>query len=77
MTSITPSRRSWLNFRKPPTSTARKCSERRFDAWVRLLATSGPSTAACKHERMKLPAYGGNLFDPDRFAFLEGRKPGT
>jgi hypothetical protein len=31
------------------------------------------------HERLKLPAYGGNLFDPDRFRFLEGRhepKPG-
>jgi hypothetical protein len=25
---------------------------------------------------MRLPAYGGHLFDPDRFPFLEGRKPG-
>ena len=24
-----------------------------------------------------VPAYGGRLFDPDRFPFLEGRKPGT
>jgi len=24
-----------------------------------------------------LPAYGGELFDPDRFPFLEGRKPDT
>ncbi|HVA46616.1 MAG TPA: hypothetical protein VNH11_09605 [Pirellulales bacterium] len=26
---------------------------------------------------MKLPAYAGNLFDPDRFAYLEGRKAKT
>jgi hypothetical protein len=26
---------------------------------------------------MTLPAYGGKLFDPDRFPFLEGRKKGT
>lgn len=26
---------------------------------------------------MRLPAYGGALFDPDRFPFLEGRLSGT
>jgi len=30
-----------------------------------------------RHENLKLPAYGGSLFDPDRFPFLEGRTPGT
>ena len=28
-------------------------------------------------DRLKLPAYGGSLFNPDRFPFLEGRKLGT
>lgn len=27
-------------------------------------------------DRLQLPAYGGQLFDPDRFPFLEGRVPG-
>jgi hypothetical protein len=26
---------------------------------------------------LRMPAYGGRLFDPDRFPFLEGRTPGT
>jgi hypothetical protein len=51
--------------------------ERRLDAWVRLLATFRAIYGGVQHERMKLPAYSGNLFDPDRFPFLEGRKPGT
>ena len=29
------------------------------------------------HDSFKLPAYGGRLFDPDRFPFLEGRQPDT
>ncbi len=28
------------------------------------------------HDRLRIPAYGGGLFDPDRFEFLEGRRPG-
>ena len=51
--------------------------ERRLDAWVRLLATFRAIYGGVQHERMKLPAYSGNLFNPDRFPFLEGRKPGT
>jgi hypothetical protein len=49
----------------------------RFDAWSRLLATSRAVYAGVQHETMRLPPYGGRLFDPDRYAFLEGRKPGT
>src|SRR6266487_4033146 len=30
-----------------------------------------------QHQDMRLPAYGGHLFDPDRYPFLEGRIPGT
>jgi len=51
--------------------------ERRLDAWSRLLSTFRAVFGGVQHERMKLPAYAGNLFDPDRFPFLEGRKPKT
>jgi hypothetical protein len=51
--------------------------ERRRDAWSRLLATFRAVYGGVQHERMRLPAYGGTLFDPDRFPFLEGRAPGT
>jgi hypothetical protein len=51
--------------------------ERRHDAWSRLLATFRAVHAGVQHEAMQLPAYGGTLFDPDRFPFLEGRQEGT
>lgn len=51
--------------------------ERRHDAWCRLLSTFRAVYGGVEHERMTLPAYGGNLFDPDRFPFLEGRKRKT
>ena len=49
----------------------------RFDAWPRLLTTFRAVYAGVKHDRLKIPAYGGSLFDPDRFPFLEGRRAGT
>jgi len=49
----------------------------RFDAWIRLLTSFRAVYAGAKHDRLKLPAYGGSLFHPDRFPFLEGRKAGT
>jgi hypothetical protein len=51
--------------------------ERRWDAWVRLLATFRAVFGGIHHEALRLPAYGGELFDPDRFPFLEGRAMGT
>jgi hypothetical protein len=45
----------------------------RHDAWPRLLTSFRAVYAGVKHDRMKLPAYGGSLFNPDRFPFLEGR----
>src|SRR5262249_37594076 len=45
----------------------------RLDAWCRLLTTFRAVYAGSQHERLKVPAYGGRLFDPDRFPFLEGR----
>lgn len=51
--------------------------ERRYDAWSRLLSTFRAVHAGVTHERLTLPAYGGTLFDPDRFPFLEGRRSDT
>lgn len=51
--------------------------ERRFDAWSRLLATFRAVYAGIEHDSLRLPALGGSLFDPDRFAFLEGRPKGS
>lgn len=47
--------------------------ERRSDAWCRLLATFRAVYGGIFHDTLQLPAYGGSLFDPDRFPFLEGR----
>lgn len=51
--------------------------ERRFDAWPRLLAAFRAVYGGLQHNDVHIPAYGGSLFDPDRFPFLEGRKTGT
>jgi hypothetical protein len=51
--------------------------ERRQDAWCRLLSTFRGVHGGIEHEALRLPPYGGTLFDPDRFPFLEGREPGT
>lgn len=47
--------------------------ENRTTAWHRLLATSRAVHSGIHHEELSVPAYGGSLFDPDRFPFLEGR----
>lgn len=51
--------------------------ERRFDAWARLLATFRALHAGVHHQDLLMPEYGGSLFDPDRYPFLEGRATGT
>ncbi len=51
--------------------------ERRYDAWCRLLATFRAVYGGIAHEDLKLLPYGGSLFNPDRFPFLEGRTNGT
>jgi len=51
--------------------------EHRHDAWSRLLATFRVIFGGVEHESLRLPAYGGALFDPDRYPFLEGRARGT
>lgn len=45
----------------------------RHDAWSRLLSTFRAIYGGIAHDQLRLPAYGGDLFDPDRFPFLEGR----
>ena len=51
--------------------------ERTHDAWSRLLSVFRLVHGGSDHDAMRLPAYGGSLFDPDRFPFLEGRATGS
>ena len=39
--------------------------------WHRLLATSKALYAGASFENLRMPAYGGSLFDPNRFPFLD------
>jgi hypothetical protein len=48
--------------------------ERRRAAWYRILATGRAIHGGIEHDQLRLPAYGGSLFDPDRYPFLEGRR---
>jgi hypothetical protein len=47
--------------------------ERTATGWYRLLALFRGVHRGARHEQLILPAYGGSLFDPDRFPWLEGR----
>jgi hypothetical protein len=51
-------------------------SEEALDAtsltWHRLLATSQALYKGASFENLRMPAYGGSLFDPERFPFLTG-----
>ena len=51
--------------------------ERRYDAWARLLATFRAVHSGTQHQDLLMRAYGGSLFDPDRYPFLEGRPAGS
>ena len=51
--------------------------ERRSSAWPRMLATFRAIHGGVHHQDMQLIAHGGDMFDPDRFPFLEGREAGT
>jgi hypothetical protein len=48
--------------------------ERRHDAWCRLLATFRAVYGGVACDLLAIPAYGGDLFNPNKFAFLEGRE---
>jgi hypothetical protein len=45
--------------------------EHRTGAWHRLLATTRALHGGIHHEDLRLPPYGGGLFDPGRFGWLE------
>jgi hypothetical protein len=49
--------------------------ERSTAAWHRVLALFRAVHSGIEHDSLRLPAYGGGLFDPDRYPFLEGRQP--
>jgi len=51
--------------------------ERSTAAWHRLLALFRAVHGGVEHDALRLPAYGGGLFDPDQHPFLEGRPVGT
>jgi hypothetical protein len=45
----------------------------RTSAWHRLLAVTRAVHSGVQHENLRMPAYGGGLFDPDKYPWLEGR----
>lgn len=51
--------------------------ERRYDAWPRLVSAFRAVYSGLQHDDVHIPAYGGSLFNPDRFPFLEGRRQGS
>lgn len=52
------------------TSYGDEIGDRRSAAWQRLLALFGAIHAGCEHPDLRIPAYGGSLFDPDEFVWL-------
>lgn len=46
-----------------------------YYVWHRLLATSGALFGGATWEDVRMPAYGGSLFDPARFGFLTATGP--
>ncbi|MGV9611242.1 Eco57I restriction-modification methylase domain-containing protein [Nocardia xishanensis] len=46
-----------------------------FHTWHRLLATSNAMYRGASFEDIRIPSYGGSLFDPDRFQFLTALNP--
>ncbi|MEU4663656.1 DNA methyltransferase [Micromonospora chalcea] len=46
--------------------------DRRTAAWPRLLALFAAVHDGCEHPDLRIPAHGGSLFDPGRFAWLAG-----
>ena len=50
--------------------------EKSTAAWHRVLALFRAVHGGIEHDALRLPAYGGGLFDPDRYPFLEGRAAG-
>lgn len=47
--------------------------DQRFGAWARLLTLTRILHDGAQHGAIRIPARAGELFDPDRYPFLEGR----
>ncbi len=47
--------------------------DQRFGGWARLLTLARVLHDGAQHSAMRIPARAGELFDPDRYPFLEGR----
>lgn len=45
-------------------------ADRRSAAWYRLLALFRAVHGGCEHDDLRIPAYGGSLFDPEAFPWL-------
>jgi hypothetical protein len=45
--------------------------DRRAAAWPRLLATFAAVYKGCEYDEMRIPPYGGSLFDPARYPWLD------
>jgi hypothetical protein len=43
----------------------------RAAAWPRLLATFAAIYGGCEHDQMRIPPYGGGMFDPSRYPWLD------
>ena len=43
----------------------------RAAAWPRLLATFAAVYGGCEHDQMRIPPYGGGMFDPSRYPWLD------
>jgi hypothetical protein len=51
--------------------------DQRYGAWAQLLVLFRIIHDGTNHDRLRLPARRGYLFDPDRYKFLEGRGAGS
>ncbi len=61
------------SLRERATDHGEDALERTATGWYRLLSLFRGVHRGARHEQLILPAYGGSLFDPDRFPWLEGR----
>ena len=54
-----------------------EAQSRRYGAWARLVSLFRMIWSGARHPGLALPARQGDLFQPDRFPFLEGRPPNS
>lgn len=53
------------------TESSDEALDHSWEAWHRLLAASNAVYGGASFEDMRMPAYGGSLFDPERFPWLQ------